>query len=133
MCLSPVVRAWLRRNRQGNSGKVQKELDITIGGVSVNKLSPRLLRTGKPDGLTVVTPEQVDAFVGALPVKRYRVWDRLLRKNAPLRPQDLRGYARWSCMTSFAVLVSLVLCFTSAHVAKTVPSSAESYPQIDQR
>ncbi|MGB1958706.1 MAG: DNA polymerase IV, partial [Luminiphilus sp.] len=49
--------------------KVQKELDITVSaGVSVNKFIAKVASDWKkPDGLTVVTPEQVDAFVGALP------------------------------------------------------------------
>ena len=52
--------------------KVQKELDITVSaGVSVNKFIAKVASDWKkPDGLTVVTPEQVDAFVGALPVKK---------------------------------------------------------------
>ena len=52
--------------------KVQKELDITVSaGVSINKFIAKVASDWKkPDGLTVVTPEQVDAFVGALPVKK---------------------------------------------------------------
>lgn len=51
--------------------KIQKELDITVSaGVSVNKFIAKVASDWKkPDGLTVVTPEQVDAFVGALSVK----------------------------------------------------------------
>ena len=45
--------------------KVEKELDITVSaGVSVNKFIAKVASDWKkPDGLTVVTPEQVDAFV----------------------------------------------------------------------
>ncbi|MGB0157030.1 MAG: DNA polymerase IV [Luminiphilus sp.] len=52
--------------------KVEKELEITVSaGVSVNKFIAKVASDWKkPDGLTVVTPEQVDAFVGALPVKK---------------------------------------------------------------
>ena len=52
--------------------KVEKEIDITVSaGVSVNKFIAKVASDWeKPNGLTVVTPDQVDAFVGALPVKK---------------------------------------------------------------
>ena len=52
--------------------KVEDELDITVSaGVSVNKFIAKVASDWqKPNGLTVVTPEQVDLFVKALPVQK---------------------------------------------------------------
>ena len=52
--------------------RVRHDLSITVSaGVSVNKFIAKVASDWKkPDGLTVVPPEEVDAFVGALPVKR---------------------------------------------------------------
>ena len=52
--------------------RVRHNLSITVSaGVSVNKFIAKVASDWKkPDGLTVVPPEEVDAFVGALPVKR---------------------------------------------------------------
>jgi DNA polymerase-4 len=51
---------------------VREELDITVSaGVSVNKFIAKVASDWqKPDGLTVIPPEEVDAFVAALPVKK---------------------------------------------------------------
>lgn len=52
--------------------RVREELSITVSaGVSVNKFIAKVASDWqKPDGLTVVPPDEVDAFVGALPVKK---------------------------------------------------------------
>jgi len=52
--------------------QVREELDITVSaGVSVNKFIAKVASDWqKPDGLTVVPPDEVDAFVAALPVKK---------------------------------------------------------------
>jgi DNA polymerase-4 len=52
--------------------RIQEELQITVSaGVSVNKFIAKVASDWqKPNGLTVVPPEDVDAFVAALPVKR---------------------------------------------------------------
>ena len=52
--------------------KVREELDITVSaGVSVNKFIAKVASDWKkPDGLTVVPPDEVDAFVAALSVKK---------------------------------------------------------------
>ncbi|MEK9933985.1 MAG: DNA polymerase IV, partial [Luminiphilus sp.] len=52
--------------------QVREELDITVSaGVSVNKFIAKVASDWKkPDGLTVVPPDEVDAFVAALSVKK---------------------------------------------------------------
>jgi len=52
--------------------QVQEELDITVSaGVSVNKFIAKVASDWKkPDGLTVVPPDEVDGFVAALSVKK---------------------------------------------------------------
>ena len=52
--------------------RIRKELQITVSaGVSVNKFIAKVASDWqKPDGLTVVPPDEVDAFVAALPVKK---------------------------------------------------------------
>ena len=52
--------------------RIREELQITVSaGVSVNKFIAKVASDWqKPDGLTVVPPEEVDAFVAALPVKK---------------------------------------------------------------
>ncbi|MDC6472815.1 DNA polymerase IV, partial [Luminiphilus sp.] len=52
--------------------RIREELHITVSaGVSVNKFIAKVASDWKkPDGLTVVPPDQVDAFVAALPVKK---------------------------------------------------------------
>ncbi|MGA0432585.1 MAG: DNA polymerase IV [Luminiphilus sp.] len=53
-------------------GRIREELEITVSaGVSVNKFIAKVASDWqKPDGLTVIPPEEVDAFVAALPVKK---------------------------------------------------------------
>lgn len=53
-------------------GEVSDELGITVSaGVSINKFVAKVASDWrKPDGLTVVPPDAVDAFVAALPVKK---------------------------------------------------------------
>ena len=52
--------------------RIREELQITVSaGVSVNKFIAKVASDWqKPDGLTVVPPDEVDAFVAALPVKK---------------------------------------------------------------
>ena len=52
--------------------QVREELDITVSaGVSVNKFIAKVASDWKkPDGLTVVPPDEVDAFVAALSVRK---------------------------------------------------------------
>lgn len=52
--------------------QVREELDITVSaGVSVNKFIAKVASDWKkPDGLTVVPPDEVDGFVAALSVKK---------------------------------------------------------------
>lgn len=52
--------------------RIREELEITVSaGVSVNKFIAKVASDWqKPDGLTVVPPNEVDAFVAALPVKK---------------------------------------------------------------
>ena len=52
--------------------RVSEELSITVSaGVSVNKFVAKVASDwDKPDGLTVVRPGEVDAFIGSMPVKK---------------------------------------------------------------
>ena len=52
--------------------QVREQLEITVSaGVSVNKFIAKVASDWqKPDGLTVVPPDDVDAFVSALPVQK---------------------------------------------------------------
>ncbi|TVQ30978.1 MAG: DNA polymerase IV [Geminicoccaceae bacterium] len=86
--------------------KVKAEIQALTGltasaGVSVNKFLAKIASDmDKPDGLTVIRPEEVDRFVAALPVERFhgvgpvtaqKLHDQGLRTGADLR---LAGYER---------------------------------------
>ncbi len=79
---------------------VSDELRITVSaGVSINKFVAKVASDwDKPDGLTVVTPEQVDGFVAALPVKKIpgvgRVTEEKLERRGFRTCADIRAADR---------------------------------------
>jgi len=79
---------------------VSDELRITVSaGVSINKFVAKVASDwDKPDGLTVVTPEQVDGFVAALPVKKIpgvgRVTEEKLERRGFRTCADIRAVDR---------------------------------------
>jgi DNA polymerase-4 len=76
---------------------VAEELGITVSaGVSVNKFVAKVASDWqKPDGLTVVTPQDVDQFVADLPVAKIpgvgRVTEEKLLRHGFRRCEDLRA------------------------------------------
>jgi DNA polymerase-4 len=75
---------------------IREETGLTASaGVSFNKLLSKLGSDAhKPDGLTVITPEQAPAFLDALPVEKFfgvgRVTAAALRERGVLTGADLR-------------------------------------------
>ena len=64
-------------------------------GVSYNKFLAKIASdVDKPDGLTVVTPEQAEAFIAALPIRRFhgvgRVTEKRMQNRGILTGADLR-------------------------------------------
>lgn len=80
--------------------QVRLELGITVSaGVSINKFVAKVASDWrKPDGLTVVPPEEVDSFVAALPVKKIpgvgRVTCEKLERYGFRTCADIRGADR---------------------------------------
>src|SRR5260221_3093483 len=76
--------------------RIREETGLTASaGVSFNKLLSKLGSDAhKPDGLTVITPEQAPAFLDALPVEKFfgvgRVTAAALRERGVLSGADLR-------------------------------------------
>ncbi len=76
--------------------QIREETGLTASaGVSFNKLLAKLGSDAhKPDGLTVITPEQAPAFLDALPVEKFfgvgRVTTAALRERGVLTGADLR-------------------------------------------
>ena len=76
--------------------RIREETGLTASaGVSFNKLLAKLASDAhKPDGLTLITPEQAEAFLDALPVERFfgvgKVTAATLRKHGILNGADLR-------------------------------------------
>jgi DNA polymerase-4 len=77
--------------------RVREELHLTVSiGVGSNKLVAKIASDArKPDGLTVVRPHEVEAFLAPLPVRRlYGVGpaaERLLRELGVTTVEELRG------------------------------------------
>lgn len=77
-------------------GRIREETGLTASaGVSFNKLLSKLGSDAhKPDGLTLITPEQAAAFLDALPVEKFfgvgRVTAAALREHGVLSGSDLR-------------------------------------------
>ncbi len=76
--------------------RIREETGLTASaGVSFNKLLSKLGSDAhKPDGLTLITPEQAPAFLDALPVEKFfgvgKVTAAALRKQGILSGADLR-------------------------------------------
>jgi len=76
--------------------RIREETGLTASaGVSFNKLLSKLGSDAhKPDGLTLITPEQAPAFLDALPVEKFfgvgRVTAAALRERGILSGSDLR-------------------------------------------
>jgi DNA polymerase-4 len=76
--------------------RIKEETALTASaGVSFNKLLAKLGSDAhKPDGLTLITPQQAPAFLDALPVEKFfgvgRVTAAALRERAILTGADLR-------------------------------------------
>ncbi len=76
--------------------QIREEMGLTASaGGSFNKLLSKLGSDAhKPDGLTVITPEQAPAFLDALPVEKFfgvgRVTEAILRERGILIGADLR-------------------------------------------
>jgi DNA polymerase IV len=76
--------------------RIREETGLTASaGVSFNKLLSKLGSDAhKPDGLTLITPEQAPAFLDALPVEKFfgvgKVTAAALRKQRILSGADLR-------------------------------------------
>jgi DNA polymerase-4 len=77
--------------------RIREETALTASaGVSFNKLLAKLGSDAhKPDGLTLITPEQAPAFLDALPVEKFfgvgKVTAAVLRERGILTGADLRG------------------------------------------
>jgi len=75
--------------------RIREETGLTASaGVSFNKLLSKLGSDAhKPDGLTLITPEQAPAFLDALPVEKFfgvgKVTAAALRKHGILTGVDL--------------------------------------------
>ena len=74
--MSPSLQAGRRRQRdraRAIKAAIHAETGLTASaGVSFNKfLAKTRLRPEKPDGLTVIRPEQALAFLAALPIERF--------------------------------------------------------------
>lgn len=86
---------------------VRQDIGITVSaGVAPNKFLAKIASDwNKPDGLTVIRPDQVDAFVAALPVKKLHGVGRVTAaKLAALGIDtcaDLRGYSRLTLAQHF--------------------------------
>jgi len=80
--------------------KIRETTGLTASaGVSYNKFLAKLASdVQKPDGLTVVTPEQAQAFIDNLPVRRFhgigRVTEQRLRNLGILTGADLKKPSR---------------------------------------
>ncbi|AZI44428.1 DNA polymerase IV [Deinococcus psychrotolerans] len=85
---------------------IQREARLTASaGVSFNKFLAKLASDmHKPDGLTVIRPEQADALIAALPVEAFhgvgpatksRMHDRRLFTGADLKRQSLSDLTHW--------------------------------------
>ncbi len=80
--------------------RIREETGLTASaGVSFNKLLSKLGSDAhKPDGLTLITPEQAPAFLDALPVEKFfgvgRVTAAALRERGILTGADLRQMSK---------------------------------------
>lgn len=89
ICSATWVAQQIRR-------KIQETTGLTASaGVSYNKFLAKLASdVQKPDGLTVVTPEQAQAFIDALPVRRFhgigRVTEQRMQALGILTGADLK-------------------------------------------
>ena len=77
--------------------RINTALSITVSaGVAPNKFVAKVASDWvKPDGLTVVTPEQLDAFVRELPVSKISGVGRVTA--AKLRQLDIRSCGELRC------------------------------------
>lgn len=87
--------------------RVREQLDITVSaGVAPNKFLAKIASDWhKPDGLCVITPQEVDAFVAALPVARLhgvgKVTAERLARLGIQRCSDLREWQRLALVREF--------------------------------
>ncbi|MHA6915784.1 DNA polymerase IV [Ralstonia pseudosolanacearum] len=95
---SPMLAGSGTRIAEDIRRRVHEEIGITVSaGVAPNKFIAKIASDwNKPDGLFVVRPEQVDAFVAALPVERLfgvgKVTAAKLRRLGAQTCGDLRGW-----------------------------------------
>ena len=79
--------------------KIRKETGLTASaGVSYNKFLAKIASdVKKPDGLTVVTPEQAEQFITQLPIRRFhgvgRVTEKKMQTLGILTGADLRDHS----------------------------------------
>jgi len=80
--------------------KINKETGLTASaGISYNKFLAKIASdVKKPDGLTVVTPEQAEQFIAQLPIRRFhgvgRVTEKKMQNLGILTGADLRLRSR---------------------------------------
>jgi len=79
--------------------KIKNETDLTASaGVSYNKFLAKIASdVKKPNGLTVVTPEQAEQFIAQLPIRRFhgvgRVTEKKMQNLGILTGADLRHHS----------------------------------------
>lgn len=87
--------------------RVAREINITVSaGVAPNKFLAKIASDWrKPNGLFVITPEQVEDFVAALPVKKLhgvgKVTAEKLARKGVRTCQDLREWSRVALVREF--------------------------------
>jgi DNA polymerase-4 len=108
---SPHFGGSATRIAQDIRRRVSNQLHITVSaGVAPNKFLAKIASDWKkPNGLFVITPDQVEDFVSGLPVSKLHGWARSLRTSwAPghCRLLQLREWESWRWCANSAVLVS---------------------------
>ncbi|MDA3904081.1 MAG: DNA polymerase IV [Desulfuromusa sp.] len=79
--------------------KIKQKTNLTASaGVSYNKFLAKIASdVNKPDGLTVVTPEQAEQFIAKLPIRRFhgvgRVTEKKMQNMGILTGADLREHS----------------------------------------
>ena len=113
--------------------QIRQELNLTASaGVAPNKFLAKLASDWrKPDGLFVIRPEDVDAFLLPLPVGRLPGVGKVTgEKLATLGVRDGRGFAKaWTCLPSNKISAATVFACTSLPaVSMRVKSSRTVLP-----
>lgn len=98
------------RIAQAIKAEVFEQVGIRVSaGVSVNKFLAKVASDWeKPDGLTVLPPDAVDAFVGQLPLRKFpgvgpKLAERL-KNEGYLRGQDLQALSRRDCVRAYGAM-----------------------------